>query len=156
MTVTLGRLQWPSCRAHSQVGPLSHRRLIQGNDKQKMPAWGPPEKGRPAGVSGGGWRPRPDAVVGRGAADLSVGSESARAAVSGLLAGQPRFSRPDTRVQRAGAGGGGPRAMGATGDRPGVGTRRAARQAPGTAAGAARGATGSGNSDTDLTTSKNR
>jgi hypothetical protein len=46
-------------------------------------------------------------------------------------------------VQGAGAGGGGPRAMDATGDRPGVGTRRAARQAP------ARGATGPGNSDTN-------
>ena len=59
-----------------------------------------------------------------------------------------------TRVEGAGAGGGGPRAMGATGDRPGVGTRRATRQAPGTAAGAARGAAGSGNSDTDVTADK--
>ena len=32
-TATLGRLQWPSCRAHSQVGPLSHRRLIQGDPR---------------------------------------------------------------------------------------------------------------------------
>jgi len=121
-----------------------------------MPAWGPPEKGRPAGVSGGGWRPRPDAVVGRGAADLSVGSESARAAVSGLLAGQPRFSRPDTRVHGARAGGGGPRAMDGTGDGPGVETRRTARLAPGAAAGAARGATGSGSSDTDAKADKQR
>jgi hypothetical protein len=139
------------------AGPIT--KLFAGGRSMgslKMTVWGPPEKGRPAGVRGGGWRPRPDVVVGHGAADLSVGSDSARAAVPGPLAGQPRFSRPDTRVQRAGAGGGGPRAMGATGDRPGVGTRRAARQAPGTAAGAARGATGSGNSDTDLTTSKNR
>ncbi len=102
-----------------------------------MPAWGLPEKGRPAGVRGGGWRPRPDVVVGRGAADLSVSSDSARAAVPGPFAGGPRVSRPDKRVEEAGAGGGEPRAMGATGDRPGVGTRHATRQAPGTAAGAA-------------------
>ena len=61
-----------------------------------------------------------------------------------------------TRVEGAGAGGDEPRAMGATGDRPGVGTRHAARQAPGTAAGAARGAAGSGNSDTDVTADKQR
>ena len=48
-----------------------------------------------------------------------------------------------TRVEGAGAGGGGTRVMSATGGRPGVGTRRAARQAPGTAAGAARGSAGS-------------
>ncbi len=30
-TATLGRLQWPNCRAHSQVGPLSHCCLIQGD-----------------------------------------------------------------------------------------------------------------------------
>ena len=61
----------------------------------KMRAWGPPERGRSAGVRGGGWRPRPDAVVGRGAAGRSVGSDSARAAVPGPLAGRPRFSRPE-------------------------------------------------------------
>jgi hypothetical protein len=121
-----------------------------------MPAWGPPEKGRPAGVRGGGWGPRPGVVVGRGAADLSVGSESARAAVPGPLAGRPRFSRPDARVRGAGAGGGGPRAVDAAGGGPGVGTRRTARLAPGTPAGAARGATGSGNSDTDVKADKQR
>ena len=42
-------------------------------------------------------------VVGRGAADLSVGSDSARAAVPGPLAGRPRFSRPDKRVEAAAA-----------------------------------------------------
>jgi hypothetical protein len=117
---------------------------------------GPPEKRRPAGVRGGGRRPRPDVVVGRGAADLSVGSDSAGAAVPGPLADRPRFSRPDNRVEEAGAGGDEPRAMGATGDRPGEGTRHAARQAPGTAAGAARGAAGSGNSDTDVTAHQQR
>ena len=39
---TLGRLQWPSCRAHSQVGPLSHRSLIQGNPRpHKKEFWLP-------------------------------------------------------------------------------------------------------------------
>jgi len=91
-------------------------------------------------------------VVGRGAAGLSVGSDSARAAVPGPLAGRPRFSRPDTRVQEAGAGGGVPRAVGTAGGGPGVGTRRAARQTPRAVAGAARGATVSGNGDTDVKT----
>ena len=41
-TATLGRLQWPSCRAHSQVGPLSHRRLIQGDPRpHKKEIWLP-------------------------------------------------------------------------------------------------------------------
>jgi hypothetical protein len=41
-TATLGRLQWPSCRAHSQVGPLSHRRLIQGHPRpHKKEIWLP-------------------------------------------------------------------------------------------------------------------
>ena len=87
-----------------------------------------------------------------GAADRSDGSDSARAAVPGPLAGQARFSRPGKRVEGAGSGGGGPRDMGATGGRPGV----AARQATGTAAVAARGAAGPGNSDTDVATDQQR
>ena len=43
---TLGRLQWPSCRAHcdthSQVGPLIHRCSIQGNPRpHKKEFWLP-------------------------------------------------------------------------------------------------------------------
>ena len=82
----------------------------------------------------------------------SARNDSARAAVPGLLAGQPHFSRPGKRVEGAGSGGGGPRDMGATGGRPGV----AARQATGTAAVAARGAAGPGNSDTDVATDQQR
>jgi len=61
-------------------------------------------------MRGGGWRPRPDAVVDRGAADRSDGSDSACAAVP--LAGQPRFSR---RVGRPGVRLGGALGAGATG-----------------------------------------
>ncbi len=38
----LVRLQWPICRAHSQVGPLSHCRLIQGHPRpHKKEIWLP-------------------------------------------------------------------------------------------------------------------
>ena len=57
-----------------------------------MRAWGPPEQRRSTGGRGGGWRLRLFAVAGRGAADRSVGSDSARAAAPASLAGLPRFS----------------------------------------------------------------
>ena len=57
----------------------------------KMRAWGPLEQRRSAGERGGGWRLRLVAVADSGAADRSVGSDSARAAVPGSLAGLPRF-----------------------------------------------------------------
>ncbi len=47
--------------------------------------WGPPEQRRSAGGRGGGWRLRQVAVAGRGAADRSVCSDSARAAAPGSL-----------------------------------------------------------------------
>ena len=65
-----------------------------------MRAWGPPEQRRSAGMRGGGWRPRPDAVVDRGAADRSDGSDSVRAAVPEPLAGRPRLSLASHTVGR--------------------------------------------------------
>jgi len=50
-------------------------------------AWGPPEQRHSTGGRGGGWRMRLVAVAGRGAADCSVGSDSACAAAPGSLAG---------------------------------------------------------------------
>jgi hypothetical protein len=63
-----------------------------------MRAWGPPEQRHSAGERGGGWRLRLVAVADRGAADRSVGSESARAGVPGSLAGLPRgtYGRGDS------------------------------------------------------------
>ena len=76
-----------------------------------MRAWGPPEQRRSAGERGGGWRLRLVAVADSGAADRSVGSDSARAAVPGSLAGLPRFFRS---VAHGGRGcNPGPRAWGA-------------------------------------------
>jgi hypothetical protein len=77
---------------------------------KQMPAWGPPGRGRPAGVRGGGWRPRPGVVVGRGAADLSVGSGSARAAVPGPPSGGGGRNGPSVQQRarrRSGGGRGG-------------------------------------------------
>ena len=68
---------------------------------EKMRAWGPPERGRSAGGRGGGWRLRLVAVAGSRAAGRSVGSDSARAAVPGSLAGLPRVFRS---VARGGRG----------------------------------------------------
>ena len=77
----------------------------------KMRAWGPLEQRRSAGERGGGWRLRLVAVADSGAADRSVGSDSARAAVPGSLAGLPRFFRS---VAHGGRGcNPGPRAWGA-------------------------------------------
>ena len=76
-----------------------------------MRAWGPLEQRRSAGERGGGWRLRLVAVADSGAADRSVGSDSARAAVPGSLAGLPRFFRS---VAHGGRGcNPGPRAWGA-------------------------------------------
>ena len=73
----------PACLVFSGRWPVEGGAVARGRGPglPQMPAWGPPGRGRPAGVRGGGWRPRPGVVVGRGAADLSVGSGSARAAV---------------------------------------------------------------------------
>jgi len=80
-------------------------------DSGKRRAWGPPEQRRSAGERGGGWRLRLVAVADSGAADRSVGSDSARAAVPGSLAGLPRFFRS---VAHGGRGcNPGPRAWGA-------------------------------------------
>jgi len=57
------------------------------NKKLRMRTWGSPEQRRSAGERGGGWRLRLVAVADSGAADRSVGSDSARAAVPGSLAG---------------------------------------------------------------------
>ena len=109
-----------------------------------MPAWGPPDKGRPAGVRGGGWRPRPDVVVGRGAADLSVGSDSARAAVPGPPSGEndrndPSIQQRARRRSEGGRGGGwGLRLVAVTScgaaDRP-IGSASARAATPGSLAG---------------------
>ena len=66
-----------------------------------MRAWGPPEQRRSTGGRGGGWRLRLVPVADRGAADRSVGSDSARADAPGSLAGLPRFFRS---VARGGGG----------------------------------------------------
>ena len=63
---------------HFQPGSRSPRRRMRLMHTRE---WGPPERGRSMDTRGGGRRPRPDAEVGRGTADRSVGSDSACAAV---------------------------------------------------------------------------
>jgi hypothetical protein len=93
------------------VPPSLHTASHTQTDGKQKCAWGPPEQRRSAGERGGGWRLRLFAVADSGAADRSVGSDSAHAAVPGSLAGLPRVFRS---VAHGGRGcNPGPRAWGA-------------------------------------------